>query len=162
MPEMKVGHIVMADSIVDTHGHELTVDVNMPGDPEKGLHVGRVVTVDTIVRAIAEKKTLAEKFSAIAVDMESLAVAQVCQEQNRRFLAVRAISDDMSADLPPEVLSVMGATGTVRLGAALGAVWKRPGSVKQMWRLREAAHLAAERLAGFLDGVIKQLYATYH
>ena len=162
LPEMRVGHIVMADSIVDTHGHELTVDVNMLGDPEKGLHVGRVVTVDTIVRAIAEKKTLAEKFSAIAVDMESLAVAQVCQEQNRRFLAVRAISDDMSADLPPEVLSVMGATGTVRLGAALGAVWKRPGSVKQMWRLREAAHLAAERLAGFLDGVIKQLYATYH
>jgi adenosylhomocysteine nucleosidase len=161
-PEIKVGHIVMADSIVDTHGHELRLDLNMPADPEKGLHVGRLVNTDEIVRTVAEKKSLAEQHGGVAVDLESLAVAQMCRERETRFLAVRVISDDLSADLPPEVLSVIGSTGSIRLGAALGAVWKRPGSVKEMWQLRETAHSAAGRLATFLDGVVKQLYAAGH
>jgi adenosylhomocysteine nucleosidase len=156
-PEMKVGHIVMADSIIDTHGQELRVDLHVPAEAQKGLHVGRVVTTDDIVRTIAEKQELAAQYQAIAVDLESLAVAQVCSEVKRRFLCVRAVSDDLSADLPPEVLSVMGETGSMRLGAALGAVWKRPGSVKEMWHLRENAQLAAERLASVLDGVLRQL-----
>jgi adenosylhomocysteine nucleosidase len=97
---------------------------------------------------------------AIAVDMESLAVAQVCRERNTRFLAVRVVTDDLSADLPPEILSLVGSTGTIRFGAALGAAWKRPGSIKEMWKLREAAGKAAGRLADFLDGVVRQLYNT--
>lgn len=161
-PEMKVGQIVMADSIADLHGHELTVDLKMPADPENGLYVGRIVTSDELVRTVQEKENLAGRLGAIAVDMESLAVAQVCQETKTRFLAVRAISDDMSADLPPEILSVFGSTGTMRLGAAVGSVWKRPGSIKDMWKLREQARQAAERLATFLDGVITQLYNALH
>lgn len=161
-PQVKIGHIVMADSIVDVHGNELRLEMNMPADPEKGLHVGRFVNTDEMVRTVADKKALAEKYDAIAVDMESLAVAQVCRERGARYLAVRVISDDLSADLPKEVLTVVGSTGTARLGAALGAAWKRPGSVKEMWRLREVAHAAAERLATFLDGIVKQLYAAHH
>ncbi|MCH7957420.1 MAG: hypothetical protein IIB63_07705, partial [Proteobacteria bacterium] len=99
---MKVGDIVMADSIVDTHGNELAVDMKMPA--RKGLHVGRFVTSDTMVRLVKEKQALGEKQTAIAVDMESLAVAQVCREMKTRFLAVRALSDDMSEDLPAERL----------------------------------------------------------
>jgi adenosylhomocysteine nucleosidase len=70
------------------------------------------------------------------------------------------ISDDLSADLPPEVLSVVGATGSVRFGAAIGAIFKRSGAMKELWRLREQAHAAAERMATFLDGVVVQLHAA--
>ena len=90
--------------------------------------------------------------------MESLAVAQVARDSGTRFLTVRSISDDLSADLPPEVLSLVGSSGTMRLGAALGSIWKRPSSVKEMWQLRESAMKASERLASFLDGVVKQLH----
>ena len=157
LPEMKVGHIVMADSIVDTFGHELKVDLNMPADPNTGLHAGRIVTADNMVRLVSEKQALAEKHNAIAVDMESLAVAQICRETGTPFLAVRVISDDMSTDLPPEILSVIGSSGTIRMGAAIGSLWKRPGSFKDMWHLREKARKAAEKLATFLDGIITQL-----
>ena len=98
-----------------------------------------------------------EKYEAVAVDLESLSVAKVCAEQKMKFVAVRAISDDLSQDLPKEILSIFGSTGTVRVGAALGAVWKRPGSAKDMWHLRNNAKHAAERLADFLDGVVRQL-----
>jgi adenosylhomocysteine nucleosidase len=160
LPEMKVGDLVMANSIVDTHGNELKVDLKMADDPQNGIYVGRLVTTDEIVRTIEEKKQLAEKHAAIAVDLESLAVAQVCRETETRFMAVRVLSDDLSFDLPPEVLSVIGSTGAVRVGSALGSLWKRPGSIKDMWRLRESAHQAAERLATFLDGVLVQLHKT--
>jgi len=162
LPEMKIGDIVTADAVIDTHGHELACGLGMPADPQHGLYVGRLLTADAIVRSVDEKKQLAEQFQAIAVDLESLAVAQVCRDAGVRFLAVRTISDDLSADLPPEMLSVIGESGSMRIGAALGSLWKRPGSIKDMWKLRESAHHAADRLATFLDGVVTQLYNTLH
>ncbi|HUG93591.1 MAG TPA: 5'-methylthioadenosine nucleosidase [Planctomycetaceae bacterium] len=161
-PGINVGDIVVADSIVDTHGQELTVDLHMPTEGQKGLHRGRFVTSDELVRTVVEKQQLAERHNAIAVDMESLAVAQVCRESGKPFLAVRVISDDLSADLPPEVLSVFGSSGTLRVGAIVGSLWKRPSSVKDLWRLREQANFAAGRLATFLDGVLVQLYRANH
>ena len=160
LPEMEVGNIGMADSIVDTHGHEMTFDLKVTEDREKGLYVGRILTADQMVRTVEERQRLAEQFNSLAVDMESLAVAQVCRELKKDFLAVRTISDDMSADLPPEVLTVVGATGSLRLGAALGALWKRPGSAKDVLSLRGSAMRAADRLATFLDGIVVQLYET--
>ncbi|MEX0702204.1 MAG: 5'-methylthioadenosine nucleosidase [Planctomycetales bacterium] len=160
LPEMQVGRIVLANSIVDPHGHELTIDLNIAEDRAGGLYVGRIVTADEMVRTVEQKAALAAAHGALAVDMESLAVAQVCRDTKTRFMAIRSISDDMSADLPPEVYAVLGSSGTVRVGATLGAVWKRPGSVKDLWRLREQAQRAAENLAKFLAGVVPQLHAA--
>ncbi|HLQ46746.1 MAG TPA: hypothetical protein VK137_18525, partial [Planctomycetaceae bacterium] len=159
-PEISVGSIVVADSIADQHGHCLQIDLHMPADPARQLFVGRLLTSDELVRTIERKRQLGERHSALAVDLESLAIAQVAREAKKRFVAVRVISDDLSADLPPEALSVVGETGSVRLGAAVGAIWKRPAAVKDLWRLREQAQSAAERLATFLDGVILQLHAA--
>ncbi|HLJ10586.1 MAG TPA: 5'-methylthioadenosine nucleosidase [Planctomycetaceae bacterium] len=159
-PGMKVGDIVVANAIVDTAGTELAIDLKMPANPAAGLYVGRIVTVERMIAAVTEKKELAARHAAVAVDMESLAIAQVCRDAKVRFLAVRVISDDLSADLPPEIASVVGSSGTVRLGAAFGAIWKRPGSVKDMWRLREQGMGAADRLATFLEGVVEQLYES--
>jgi adenosylhomocysteine nucleosidase len=158
VPSIKAGDIVIADSIADTHGQSLSIDVHVPADHQAGIHVGRLLTSDNIVRLAAEKTDLGERHQALAVDMESLAVAQVCRESKVRFLAIRVISDDLTTDLPAEVLSLVAPTGSARLGAALGAIWKRPQSVREMWELRRAASAAAERLATFLDGVIVQLY----
>jgi hypothetical protein len=104
-----------------------------------------------------EKKQLGQEHSALAVDLESLAVAQVCKETGTKFLAVRTISDDTGEDLPPEILSIIGETGSVRLGAAVGSIWKRFGSVKEMWHLRERAVAASKQLAKFLSGLAPQL-----
>lgn len=159
-PDIPIGSIVVADTIVDQHNQSLKIDLHMPADPARGLFVGRLLTADELVRTVALKKQLAEQHGALAVDLESLAVAQVAREHKTRFLAVRVISDDLSADLPPEILSVVGATGSVRFGAAIGALWKRPSAAKDMWLMREQAHSAATRLATFLDGVVVQLHSA--
>jgi len=155
MPHTKIGDVVVGTEVSDVHGNSLEIGVKMAAQP--GVHAGRLLTADSLVQTVAEKQQLAERWQALAVDLESLAVAQVCSERGTRFMAVRAISDDLSADLPAEILSVLGNTGSMRVGAAIGAVWKRPGSFKDMWRLRETAVQTSERLADFLDGVLKQL-----
>jgi adenosylhomocysteine nucleosidase len=161
-PDLQLGDIVVANSIVDTAGEELRVDVRMSPDPARGWHVGRILMAGDIVRSVSEKRHLAETHDALAVDMESLAVAQVCQQTGTRFMAVRAISDDLSHDLPPEVMSVFGGTGSLRAGAIAGALLKRPSSMKDMWRLRENAQHASQKLARFLNVVVPSLYDAAH
>jgi len=161
-PQLAVGDMIAVNQIVDDHAHELQIDLKMEADPARKLHVGRLATVSKIVRTVAEKQQLGARTGALAVDMETFAVAKVCQELQRKFLAFRVISDDLSADLPPEVMSIFGDTGAVRFGAVIGSLWKRPSSVTDLWKLREQAGKAGEHLADFLDGVVKQLYRADH
>lgn len=156
--DLKRGHIVVANEIVGLNGEPLQIDLGMASDPASGLHVGRTLTVDKMIRTTEEKRALAAQTGAIAVDMETLAVATVCRQTKTRFMAVRAISDDLSADLPPEILSLVGDTGAVRFGAVIGSLWKRPSSIKDMWRMREHAMDASEKLASFLVGTVTQLH----
>jgi adenosylhomocysteine nucleosidase len=161
-PDLQLGDIVLANAIVSPEGEELLVDARMTAAPDRGWHVGKIATADEIVRTVSAKQSLAEQTGALAVDLESLAVARLCQKTKTRFLAVRAISDDLSHDLPPEVMSVFGGSGSLRAGAIAGALWKRPSSVKDMWRLRENANHAAERLAKFLNFIVPSLYDAAH
>ena len=157
LPEMKVGSIVMATAILDQHGQRFAIDLSAESNPEQNLFVGSLLTVDAMVKTVEEKRRLARDFGAMAVDMESLAVAQIARENHRKFMAIRVISDDLSADLPPEIMSIVGPTGAVRAGAAIGALINRPGSFKELWHLRGQASAAATSLATFLDGVVHQL-----
>jgi adenosylhomocysteine nucleosidase len=161
-PQMKVGDLVVGNALCDTHGQEIRMEMRMESDPPRGLWVGKLVTADQIVRTVAEKQQLAEKHQAIAVDLESLAVAQVCRESKTGFMAVRSISDDLSVDLPPEILTLVNSTGASRLGAAMTFLVKRPSSIKEMWNVRENAMTAADRLAPYLIGVVERLYDIDH
>ena len=67
------------------------------------------------------------------------------------------ISDEAGVDLPPEILAIVGPTGGLRLGATIGALWKRPSSVKDLLALRNHANEAAEKLAAFLVGTFARL-----
>ena len=111
-----------------------------------------------LVRQRDEKEQLAAEFGAVACDMETMAVAQVCRRRQVRFLSVRIISDGLDDRLPPEVEHMLDQQSLAgKLGAATRAVFQRPGSVKDMWKLREIAHRASDRLAKFLVGVVPQL-----
>ncbi|MEZ6057897.1 MAG: 5'-methylthioadenosine nucleosidase [Planctomycetaceae bacterium] len=159
---LAIGDLLVATSVVDVEEGDLEasalkIDIKMASNAKRGLHVGRLATARDIVRTVAEKQDLAARSQALAVDMETYGVASVCSERKRKFLAIRSISDDCSRDLPPEVLSILGRTGSVRAGAVLGALWNRPSSYKDLWKLRQNANRAADRLAQFLVAMLPQL-----
>jgi len=91
----------------------------------------------------------------VAVDMESFAVAEVCRERGAAFLGIRIINDATADELPPDVERLVAQkTQAARLGAALGAIWRRPSSLKDMLGLQRRAIEDADRLARVLLRVI--------
>ncbi len=160
-PDWHRNDVVLANEVIGFNGERLAIDVSVPESSANiggsRIRSGRLLTIDHIVRTAAEKATLRDRYGADLVDMETLPVAQACSDRGVRFLSVRVISDEAGTDLPSEILSVVGPTGSFRLGATLGALWKRPGSIKDLWTLREHAMEAADRLAEILPGLLQQL-----
>lgn len=156
---LRRGHIVMPSEIVSAGGERL--DVSLKLDPQslsKGVHLGRLLTVDTVVRREAERRRLGQEHAAVACDMESFGVADACHQRQVRFLAVRIISDALDDELPPEVEQLLKQkTLAGKLGAATGAILKRFSAAKDLWKLREDAVKASDRLAKFLVSVVQQL-----
>jgi adenosylhomocysteine nucleosidase len=154
------GDLLMADAIVDSQDRQLALDFKLagPSAPTPHMHVGRLLTLDRVIRDPREKRQLGQRHGALAVDMESMAVAEVCRNEKVRFLSVRVIVDSVDKALPRDIdLLVKKKSTAGRLGAAAGAIFRRPSSIKDMWQLKEDALVASERLAKFLTGVISQL-----
>jgi nucleoside phosphorylase len=158
--ELKRGDLVMADAVAFSGGGELLIDLKMPPEARdiKGLHVGKLLTVDRALRRASEKGELGQQHAALAADGMSFAVAEVCRQEKIPFLSVRVIRAAVDDELPPDVdLLTRKKTTAGRMGAAFGALVNRPSSVKDMLQLKEDALIASDRLAKFLSGVIVQL-----
>src|SRR5438067_10389484 len=121
---------------------------------------GRLLSVDSILREAAERRRLAEQHQAIACDMESFAIAETCRDLGVPCLVVRIISDAVDDELPPEIEHLLKQTSLAgKIGAAAGAIMKRLGAARDLWKLREDALKASDRLAKFLARVVSQLPA---
>jgi len=159
--QLRRGQIVMADEVINLAGETIPVDLRLDRESlaaSKGLHVGRLLTVDSILREPSERRDLAAKHSAIACDMETFAVAAACRQHGIPFLAIRIISDAVDDELPPEIEHLLKQKSLVgKLGAAAGAMLKRFSAAKDLWKLREDALKASDRLAKFLVGVTNEL-----
>ncbi|MCI0361941.1 MAG: hypothetical protein L0211_25950 [Planctomycetaceae bacterium] len=159
--DLRRGHVLMADTVVSESGEQLSVGIKLEAQvlaASKGLHVGRLLTVDRLVRHASERRELHEKHAALACDMETFAVAQACRDAGTRLLSVRIISDAVDDELPPEIEHLLSQKSLAgKIGAAAGAVMHRWGAAKDLWNLREDALKASDRLAKFLRGVVGQL-----
>ncbi len=161
-PSLRRGHILMANEIINSDASE-KLSVGLKIEPSAvasspGLHVGSLASVDQLLATPEEKKALGKQTGALACDMESLAVAQTCREGQTRLLSVRIITDGVNDQLPPEVEKLLSQDSlAARLGAAAGAIFNRPSSVKDMWALKEEALRATDRLAKFLVSMLPQL-----
>jgi adenosylhomocysteine nucleosidase len=153
--------ILVADSVIDATGGQISL--HNEGQPLKHLkdwpklHVGKLLTLDRVVRKPDEKQALYEQHQAMALDMETYAVAEVCRERGVPLYTVRVILDAVDDALPPDVQRLLDQkTEAARLGAALGAVWRRPASIKDLWALKEKSLIASDRLAKFIERLIEE------
>ncbi len=145
--------IVLPERIQNEAGESLKIDTR----PNLAGATGRLLTVDRIVRTAAEKAHIHQATGATLVDMESFAVARLASERAVPFLGIRVVSDDAQTDLPPELLTLVGPTGSYRIGAAVGAILKQPARLGAMLKLREHAQTAAGHLAKALAELIARL-----
>ncbi len=159
--DLRRGHVVIASELVNAAGERIDVDLKV--DPQslagaKGIHVGRLLTVDCVLREPVERRRLAEQHGAIACDMETFAVAGMCRERGVPLAAIRIVSDSVDDVLPPEIELLLAQKSLAgKLGAATGAILKRFGAAKDLWKLREEALKASDRLAKFLVRMMEQM-----
>jgi adenosylhomocysteine nucleosidase len=119
----------------------------------------RLLTVDRLVSEPAEKRRLAEAHQAVAVDMESAAVAEVCAEYGVPCRVVRAVSDTVDTALSPDLVRLLSG-GRVSAWQAVRALMRTPSLVGEFRRLARDTRLAARNLADALVRILSERPAS--
>jgi nucleoside phosphorylase len=104
---------------------------------------GPMVSVPHVVTVARDKMELAVATRAIAVDMESAAIAAEAAARRIPFVACRTISDTYDEDLPVDFNLFLRARDWPR---GLWHVASRPGRLTGLWRLRAQAATASRTL----------------
>jgi adenosylhomocysteine nucleosidase len=143
------GDIILATEVVDAEGRRWRA--TWPGDLPPGewrppLHRGALISVPALVCGCAEKRYLGGRLQAVAVDMETAAVARLCSKQGVPFGCVRAIADDVHTALPAR-LSEISPDGRIRPLKILTGILRSPRLAGELWRLDRQARLATRQLA---------------
>lgn len=124
------------------------------------IRIGTAVTVDEIVCKATDKRRLVESsgIKEVAwVDMESMAIAAVCDELQIPYLIVRAISDGFDEDLPVDFNRCRDASGRISARRVLQAAMVRPRAFKGLLELKRRADLCAGNLARFIRRLLKEM-----
>jgi adenosylhomocysteine nucleosidase len=151
----QIGDIILATEVVDADGTRwpTTWPGELTGAWRPPLHRGRLLAMPQLVAYPDEKRTLGQKHDAVAVDMETAAVARLCSRHAVPFACVRAISDRVDTALSPQLAELLkgGRASPVRV---LTALLRRPRLAKELWRLERDTRVAARQLGTALGELL--------
>jgi adenosylhomocysteine nucleosidase len=161
-PELKPGDLVLATQLIDADLAVIKIDANWINFNQQKLqqHLiiqsGEIAESKTLVTSSTEKKQLQVKTGAIAVDMESIAVAKVAEQHQLPFLAIRAIADPANMDLPKAISAALNNQGDIELGKLLQFLAMHPSELPGLIKLGLHFHAAQKTLkliAKYLDDI---------
>ncbi len=148
-PALRPGTVVLADGAVGPDRLYRASDAPWRDRLRRADHRGTTMTVGTLastdrpLRNADDKASLFEATGAIAVDMESFAVACAAHDAKVPFLAIRAIADPAWRAVPEAAIRALGPDGRTHPLRALGGLLARP------WEAWEFAALARDSRAAF-------------
>jgi adenosylhomocysteine nucleosidase len=99
------------------------------------VHTEALIESDVIMKTAAEKRALAKRTQAAATDMESAAQARLAQEHGIPFVAIRAIVDTISTDIPENVLKALDPQGNISVRKLLASSHLVPADWIKILRL---------------------------
>ena len=159
-PALKPGDLILAESLIDADGKELGIcpdwhsyATNLLSTTQK-IHTGSLAESKSIVASGSDKKRLYEQTGAIALDMESIAIAKVAQQNKLAFLAIRAIADPADMNLPKAIQHSLNNEGVIDLTKLLLFIALHPSEIPLLIRLglhfnaaKNTLKLAAKKLS---------------
>lgn len=155
-PEVAVGDLVIPDRVVDVATGATYRPHPLAGPAPRG----GLATFDGL---LTDPEALArlEAQGVVAIDMETAAIARICEERGCAWSVLRAISDradDGSAD--PAILALAGPDGRGDARAVARFLWRHPGRVPRLVRLaggmRRATRRAARAAVAALEGLARE------
>jgi adenosylhomocysteine nucleosidase len=156
---LAAGDLVLATAVRGAGGDVLTAPESPRIAAARALHglrclQGELVSVTSVAATPEEKRALARP-GALAVDMESHAVARAAQEAGIPWLALRVVVDPLDSELPPFTREARGGYLWPALRHALSGPRAAAGLVRlarDSRRAGAALELAIGRLARALPG----------
>jgi nucleoside phosphorylase len=116
---------------------------------------GPLLTVDRVIGSVEEKRRLAAQTGAMAVDMESGAIAEAAASASVPMAAVRVILDPLDEPLEASPERYLQADGSLCLWKSGVAIAAHPAKLPALWRLGRrgaaAMGLAGRWLGRFLE-----------
>ncbi len=162
-PHLSTGQVVLGKSVKRTAGRAIPMTKTLLS-PEilSRLSIPQVsvVTVEEAVCTVQGKAELRASTHAQVVEMESFAIADICQQRQTKFGILRVVSDDAQTALPKSVLNLTSESGALKLGTLVGMIWHRPQSVVDLWQLRRSSMGASTALANSIEQLCGWLKTT--
>ena len=100
----------------------------------------------TVLMTPEEKRALASRTGAVAVDMESAAVAFTAEQARLPFVALRVISDTLNQTLPSSVLSAYDTSGHLKMWKLLRGLVQHPEELLEWMHLTTSLREARKTL----------------
>lgn len=150
-PALRAGSIVMPGEVIAPDGARFVTSLDWRESLAAALgthcrvNTGRVLTSSRPVDTVAAKAAAFSSTGAVAVDMESAAVARAAAERDVPFVAVRAIVDTASDELPRAVVAASVA-GKVRWLRLVRGLTRAPGELPALLRLMQRYRAALRAL----------------
>lgn len=156
-PELRVGDLVLPESVVGVAGERLNVTpgahraaVSLAGDARTGL----LLTSAEVVATPEAKALRWRATGASAVDMESAAILAWVSHRGCPSLVVRAVSDTATQTLPSELVGLVEADGRLRAGRALVLALTCPTAIPRALLLRRGTRQALKSIARLIAALV--------
>jgi len=123
-------------------------------------HVGLIASGDQVIFSREKRAWLRDACGALAVDMESAAVAQVAQAYGVPWLIIRGVSDAAGEDDGFDVsrlVEYVDEAPAATLARRAAYLATHPAVAAQLSRLRAGVQLAAERAAELVIAALERL-----
>lgn len=147
-PSLQAGDLTLADRLLNADNEEIAIDaawlahtramlagafLHKLGQP--AIHAGLLTESTVVVTSSKAKKQLYSFTGALALDMESNAVAKIAQMHELPFLAIRAIADPADMGLPEAVVYATNPDGEVSIGKLSGYLALHPIQLPSLIKL---------------------------
>jgi adenosylhomocysteine nucleosidase len=113
---------------------------------------GALLTSHRVLGTSAEKRAMMQTTGAIAVDMETAALALEARARNLRFAVVRAIMDSVDDEVVGAEMA--DESGNVRPFRAANFLLRNPSVVTRLPRMMQSLNRATRSLAAALEAIV--------
>ena len=144
------GDVVLADHVMDQQTGER---YDCSGDlwPAQHAHRGGLLSAAEVIASAAEKRNLAGKWGAVAVDMESAGVARAAAESGVEFAAIKAITDTSMESISFDFERCRSEHKGLSYWKIIREGMRTSQTIRDAWMLARGARVAARALAAALD-----------
>jgi len=146
-PEQEVGDLVFADAVFMERddgislvwkrgGRNSEVAFSCSDAKDAAVGWGPIVTVKQPVLNAAGKKALFDRTGAVAVDMETAAVARAAEQSDLPFFAIRAICDTADVSIPEAIYQCVDQQGRPRFPHLFRLIIRKPLLISHLLRMK--------------------------